>query len=150
MIVCESSVKPLMLFHLVHTRSVTNALIFTKSAESTTRLVRLFEFFENSQQESRSKTVVARAYSSDLAPGERKSILEQFKNQDIQMYACSRYDCPANHRLTGAMLQTRLLRPHLTRYRHQPCLPRRELRRPHRLQKIRSQGGPNSKSWSGR
>nr|VWO99755.1 MRP-like transporter [Ganoderma boninense] len=89
MIVCESSVKPLVLFHLVHTRSVTNALVFTKSAESTTRLVRLFEFFEGSRQESRSKSVVARAYSSDLAPGERKSILEQFKNQDIQILICS-------------------------------------------------------------
>ncbi|KAI1797370.1 DEAD-domain-containing protein [Ganoderma leucocontextum] len=89
MIVCESSVKPLMLFHLVHTRSVTNALVFTKSAESTTRLVRLFEFFESAHKESRSKSVVARAYSSDLAPGERKSILEQFKNQDIQVLICS-------------------------------------------------------------
>ena len=47
MVACESSVKPLMLFHLVHARNVTNALVFTKSAESTARLVRLFEFFES-------------------------------------------------------------------------------------------------------
>ncbi|KAI0749568.1 DEAD-domain-containing protein [Daedaleopsis nitida] len=91
MIVCESSVKPLMLFHLVHSRDVTNALVFTKSAESTTRLVRLFEFFEAAFQNSQGqgKLIVARAYSSDLAPAERKSILEQFKNQEIHILVCS-------------------------------------------------------------
>ncbi|KAI0360139.1 DEAD-domain-containing protein [Trametes cingulata] len=91
MLVCESSAKPLMLFHLVHTRGVTNALVFTKSAESTTRLVRLFEFFENARHDAdkSSKAVVARAYSSDLAPAERKSILEQFKNQEINILVCS-------------------------------------------------------------
>ena len=84
---CESSVKPLMLFHLVHSREVTNALVFTKSAESTTRLVRLFEFFEaaNQQQGAGGTPIVACAYSSDLAPGERKSILDRFKNQEIHM-----------------------------------------------------------------
>ena len=97
MVVCESSVKPLMLFHLVHARNVTNALVFTKSAESTARLVRLFEFFESALSgSSQTKGIVARAYSSDLAPGERKAILEQFRNQDIQMYVCpSDYICTA-------------------------------------------------------
>ena len=97
MVVCESSVKPLILFHLVHARSVTNALVFTKSAESTARLVRLFEFFESALSgSSQTKEIVARAYSSDLAPGERKAILEQFRNQDIQMYVCpSDYICTA-------------------------------------------------------
>ncbi|KAL7279029.1 hypothetical protein ACG7TL_006862 [Trametes sanguinea] len=91
MLVCESSVKPLMLFYLVHTRGVTNALVFTKSAESTTRLVRLFEFFEAAQHDANkeSNRVVARAYSSDLSPAERKSILEQFKNQEINILVCS-------------------------------------------------------------
>ena len=87
MLVCESSAKPLMLFHLVHARGVTNALVFTKSAESTTRLMRLFEFFEGARHDAdqASTPVVARAYSSDLAPAERKAILEQFKNQEINM-----------------------------------------------------------------
>ncbi|TFY55761.1 hypothetical protein EVG20_g9201 [Dentipellis fragilis] len=49
MIVCESSQKPLVLFHLVQTHGVRNALVFTKSAESTQRLVRLFEFFERAR-----------------------------------------------------------------------------------------------------
>lgn len=87
---CESSEKPLILFHLVHAHGVTNALVFTKSAESTARLVRLFEFFEASwtaegnEDDLRRKTV-AHAYSSDLSPSERKSILEKFKSQEIHM-----------------------------------------------------------------
>lgn len=90
MIVCESSQKPLMVFHLVHAHNVMNALVFTKSAESTTRLVRLFEFFEKAHASravaGASKEIVARAYSSDLSASERKSILEKFKAQEIQMF----------------------------------------------------------------
>jgi ATP-dependent RNA helicase DDX51/DBP6 len=90
MIVCESSHKPLVLFHLVQTHHVMNALVFTKSAESTTRLVRLFEFFETARAvdhrgEDR-QHVVVHAYSSDSGAGERKAILDKFKAQDIQMY----------------------------------------------------------------
>ncbi|KAF8235791.1 ATP-dependent RNA helicase [Tricholoma matsutake] len=93
MIVCESSQKPLMVFHLVHAHNVMNALVFTKSAESTTRLVRLFEFFEKAHASravaGASKEIVARAYSSDLSASERKSILEKFKAQEIQILVCS-------------------------------------------------------------
>ncbi|KAH9972121.1 P-loop containing nucleoside triphosphate hydrolase protein [Lactifluus volemus] len=95
MIVCDSSRKPLMLFHLVHSVGITDALVFTKSAESTLRLVRLFEFFEvarTSSQESaaqNTKPVIARAYSSDLSPSERKSILDRFRAQEIDMLVCS-------------------------------------------------------------
>jgi len=48
MIVCDTSQKPLVHFHLVHSIEITNALVFTKSesAESTLRLVRLFKFLE--------------------------------------------------------------------------------------------------------
>lgn len=89
MIVCDSSQKPLMLFYLVHKHNVSNALIFTKSAESTNRLVRLFEFFESSwasDAEKDHKPKVLQAYSSELGAGDRKSILERFKSQEINMY----------------------------------------------------------------
>ncbi|KZT07643.1 DEAD-domain-containing protein [Laetiporus sulphureus 93-53] len=93
MLVCESSEKPLMLFHLVHMRGVTNALVFTKSAESTARLVKLFEFFETTLGQDRTRQkegqIIARAYSSDLSPGERKTILEKFKAQEIHILVCS-------------------------------------------------------------
>ena len=91
MIVCDSSQKPLVLFHLVHSIGITNALVFTKSAESTLRLVRLFEFFEAARSTGKGseteykKRVVVEAYSSDLSPSERKLILEQFKAQEIDM-----------------------------------------------------------------
>ena len=79
-----------MLFHLVRTHGVINALVFTKSAESTTRLVRLFELFETARAaehrgEDR-RQIVVRAYSSDAGASERKAILEKFKAQEVQMY----------------------------------------------------------------
>lgn len=87
MIVCESSQKPLMFLHLVFGRNVNDALVFTKSAESTTRLVRLFDFFQKWQEtKSKESPLVVRAYSSDLPAGERKVILEQFKAQEINMW----------------------------------------------------------------
>ncbi|KAI0734198.1 DEAD-domain-containing protein [Fomitopsis betulina] len=90
MLVCSPAEKPLILFHLVHAHDVVNALVFTKSAESTARLVKLFEFFDAALRRERGGApVVARAYSSDFSPSERKSILEQFKNQEIHVLVCS-------------------------------------------------------------
>jgi ATP-dependent RNA helicase DDX51/DBP6 len=75
-----------MFFHLVFGQNVTDALVFTKSAESTTRLVQLFDFFQKWQETQGNKSnIVVRAYSSDLPVSERKSILEQFKAQEINM-----------------------------------------------------------------
>ncbi|KAF9522065.1 P-loop containing nucleoside triphosphate hydrolase protein [Crepidotus variabilis] len=93
MVVTDTSQKPLIFFHLVNTLKVTNALVFTKSAESTTRLVRLFEFFEDelcraSTSLDRTRLVV-KAYSSDLPGAERKLILDQFKKQEIHILVCS-------------------------------------------------------------
>ncbi|KAF8896577.1 P-loop containing nucleoside triphosphate hydrolase protein [Infundibulicybe gibba] len=87
MVVCSPSEKPLMFFHLIHTRRVTNALVFTKSSESTTRLVRLLEFFERARigASPGQNAIVSHAYSSDLPTGERKTILEQFRAQKIQI-----------------------------------------------------------------
>jgi len=96
MAVCDSSQKPLVLFHLVHSIGITNALVFTKSAESALRLVRLFRFFETARSagdesatQDEKPVVVADAYSSDLSPSERKSILEKFKAQEIDVLVCS-------------------------------------------------------------
>ncbi|KAK0469813.1 DEAD-domain-containing protein [Desarmillaria tabescens] len=92
MIVCESSQKPLHFFYLVHAHSVLNCLVFTKSAESTTRLVRLFEYFEQSRandHDSSYKPIVIHPYSSDLGAADRRSVLEKFKAQEIQILVCS-------------------------------------------------------------
>ncbi|KAF9484381.1 P-loop containing nucleoside triphosphate hydrolase protein [Pholiota conissans] len=90
MIVCSSTQKPLVFFHLVHHFDVKNALVFTKSAESTTRLVRLFDFFESERAKNLGfEPIVVRSYSSDLPVNERKSILEMFKNQRIHILVCS-------------------------------------------------------------
>lgn len=105
-LICDGAVKPLMLLYLMHARGVTNALVFTKSAESTARLVKLIQAFEKSLSSSSSmdmdvdadnkdqnasgvvinKTaIVAEAYSSDLTGPQRKIILEKFRNTEIGM-----------------------------------------------------------------
>ncbi|CAG8616479.1 15105_t:CDS:2, partial [Acaulospora colombiana] len=72
-------------------KNVSNALVFTKSTESTSRLMRLLEYFE--RERSRGSTdgseakapLKAEAFSSDLPPAQRKSILERFKRKEIDM-----------------------------------------------------------------
>lgn len=81
-----------MLFYLIRSLGVTNALVFTKSAESTTRLVRLFELMQSDEGREGNAPLpplVMKAYSSDLSPGDRRAILEDFKAQKIQMYVTS-------------------------------------------------------------
>jgi ATP-dependent RNA helicase DDX51/DBP6 len=88
---CESNQKPLLLFYLVHKRGVKNALVFTKSAESTSRLTRLFHYFEDAQladafnTESGYKPLKAEAFSSDLTPSQRKAVLDNFKAQKVDL-----------------------------------------------------------------
>lgn len=84
MIICEAPQKPLMLFHLVHNHSVRNALVFTKSSESASRLVRLFEFFEAAIS-SGGNPIIVRSYLSDLPTNERRTILEKFKAQEVHL-----------------------------------------------------------------
>jgi hypothetical protein len=127
MISCETTQKPLMLFHLVHNHGVTNALVFTKSTESTTRLVRLFEFFEKawSAETPSHQPVMARAYSSDLGAAERKSILEKFRAQEIQMYGLWYSE---NLLYLYFQIQTRVLGFDIPWNRYKSCIARRELR----------------------
>lgn len=92
MIVSPSAHKPLYLFHLLHTLSLSSALCFTKSVEAATRLAKLVEFFEEARgpaagSEGEDKRVVVKAYSSELAPAERNRILTSFKKGEIQMCA---------------------------------------------------------------
>lgn len=89
MVVTTTARKPLMLFYLIHYLNVTNALVFTNSTESTESLVKLLECFEDAWAENRKRNSanrpVARAYSSELNPAERKALLEDFKSQKISL-----------------------------------------------------------------
>ncbi|KAF8273332.1 P-loop containing nucleoside triphosphate hydrolase protein [Lactarius quietus] len=80
MIVCDASQKPLMLFHLVHSVGLTNAW-FNAPA------VQLFEFFEAARVDSQEDAAQNR--KPRPWPVERKSILEKFKAQEIEMLVCS-------------------------------------------------------------
>ena len=82
---CDPSQKPLILFYLAHACQVDNTLVFTKSAESTTRLVKLFELFEEIFPMAGAPKFSIRPYSSDLPSSDRKYILEQFKEKKINV-----------------------------------------------------------------
>ena len=89
MVITSASLKPLVLFYLIHENRVRNALVFTKSTESTVRLLQLFEYFFRASHDSRevggdwaAKSVKAEAFSSDLAPTQRTAVLGRFKTQE--------------------------------------------------------------------
>lgn len=94
MVVSPASHKPLYLFHLLHSilngegRQGETALCFTKSVEAATRLAKLVEFFEEAYS-GEGKKVVVKAFSSELAPGERKRALKDFKDGKITMFVSS-------------------------------------------------------------
>ena len=92
----DSSDKPLYLFYMIRFLGVTNALVFTKSTDSTARLATLLQCFEdvsahrmvmdNNSGANNLSSVKARAYSGDLSLHDRKSTLNAFKSGEVHMY----------------------------------------------------------------
>ena len=95
MIITSSSMKPLMVLHLLHNLHISSALCFTKSVDSAHRLAKLIQLFENSYLkesiQANSTTfismgsIIAAEYSSDLTKDERKNILNKFKRGEIRL-----------------------------------------------------------------
>ena len=92
MVITSAPLKPLVLFYLIHEKQIRNALVFTKSTESTVRLLHLFEYFFRATRDSTevegdrtAPSVKAEAVSSDLAPAQRTSALERFKRQEVDV-----------------------------------------------------------------
>lgn len=88
MIVLPPQVKPLSLLYLVHapTHRVRSALVFTKSVESAGRLVRLVDAFEDAWMGRDGARVVAKEYTGEMKPAERKRLLEQFAQGSVHLY----------------------------------------------------------------
>jgi len=92
MVITSASLKPLVLFYLIQENQIRNALVFTKSTESTIRLLHLFEYFSRATNDSMevvddrtAKPVKAEAFSSDLAAAQRTAVLERFKRQEVDV-----------------------------------------------------------------
>lgn len=86
-LILPPALKPLNLIHLIHSFSATPALVFTKSVEAATRLVKLLGFFEDAFIGG--KRVVVRGYTRDMAPGERKRLLDDFADGKVDVMVCS-------------------------------------------------------------
>lgn len=92
MVVTSAPFKPLVLFYLIREYQIRNALVFTKSTESTVRLLHLFQYFFQATSGSMevdddraNKSVKVEAFSSDLAPAQRTAVLERFKRQEVDV-----------------------------------------------------------------
>lgn len=90
MLILPPALKPLNLIHLLHAPqfNATPALVFTKSVEAATRLVKLLEFFEDAFIGG-NKRVTVRGYTRDMAPAERKRLLKDFSNGKVDVIVCS-------------------------------------------------------------
>lgn len=87
MTICPTDKKPLMVIYLLHQMGIKSGLCFTKSVESTQRLQMLIEAYEALQPED--KRITVKEYSSDLGPVQRKKMLKQFKDGQIDLLICS-------------------------------------------------------------
>lgn len=87
-LILPPALKPLNLIHLLHSDfAATPALVFTKSVEAATRLVKLLEFFEDAFIGS--KRISVRAYTRDMPPAERKRLLADFASGNVDVIVCS-------------------------------------------------------------
>ncbi|RCH91966.1 ATP-dependent RNA helicase dbp6 [Rhizopus stolonifer] len=87
MSIVSTEKKPLMVIYLLHQLGVKSGLCFTKSVESTERLQTLINAYEALQPED--KRITVKEYSSELKPSERKTVLKQFKDGEIDLLICS-------------------------------------------------------------
>lgn len=99
MLVVPTSLKPLYLIHLLLNppksdnagQGMRRTLIFTKSVDSSLRLVRLLNLFLEAQQhgtKDASKLRVA-DYSSDLSPARRRELLASFRSDQLDILVAS-------------------------------------------------------------
>lgn len=84
MIVCSSSIKPLMLVHLLQQHQLTHGICFTKSTEAATRLVKLLQFLHEEMPDA--KRFKAASFSSELSVPERSKVINQFKLGEISLF----------------------------------------------------------------
>lgn len=87
-LILPPAVKPLNLIHLLHGFSASPALVFTKSVEAASRLVKLLTFFEDAYLGS-GKRLVVRGYTRDMASSERKTLLADFGAGKVDVIVCS-------------------------------------------------------------
>ncbi|PWN89942.1 DEAD-domain-containing protein [Acaromyces ingoldii] len=101
-LVVPSSDKPLHLFALLRPapgadrEALRSVLCFTKSVESASRLVKLVELFEEERAairrrnlEEKEAALNVQVYSSELGPGQRMRMLDEFRNGQVDVLVCS-------------------------------------------------------------
>lgn len=86
-IILPPHLKPLNLLHLLHTVGSTPSIVFTKSVDNATRLVKLLTYFEQAYIGGRKLSVAS--FTRDMKVGERKAILADFAGGKLDVLVCS-------------------------------------------------------------
>ena len=81
LVVCEEDRKPLYLIYLLHSEAHTRSLCFTRSLQSTERLMRLL------QLACPEKAI--ESFSSNTIAAERQAVLDRFNTDKIDLLVCS-------------------------------------------------------------
>ncbi|WVQ70799.1 hypothetical protein IAR50_000321 [Cryptococcus sp. DSM 104548] len=93
MLILPPALKPLNLIHLIHNPDfgVDKALVFAKSVESATRLVKLLEFFEDAYVlgGGGGKRVVVKEYTGGMKTKDKKKLLAEFADGKVDLIVCS-------------------------------------------------------------
>lgn len=92
MLIVPPALKPLNLIHLVHHSefNVDRALVFTKSVESASRLVKLLEFFEDAYVlgGGGGKRLAVEQYSGEMKARDKKQLLAEFGEGNVNLLVC--------------------------------------------------------------
>ncbi|WVW80576.1 hypothetical protein I302_102562 [Kwoniella bestiolae CBS 10118] len=90
MLILPSALKPLNLIHLIYSTEfgINSGLIFTKSVESSQRLLNLLTFFNDAYINAGRKVVVS-GYTGEMKAGERRRVLSDFGEGKINLLVCS-------------------------------------------------------------
>ncbi|CAH1768151.1 11385_t:CDS:10, partial [Entrophospora sp. SA101] len=90
MIITFSSLKPLIVIHLINNQKISSALCFTKSVDSAHRLNKLIELFQeiylNENNKKISSNIISKEYSNLISRGIDIDCVDTVINYDVPIY----------------------------------------------------------------
>lgn len=86
-IILPPALKPLNLLYLLHTEGAAPSIVFTKSVDAASRLVRLLTYFEQAYIGGKKLSVAS--FTRDMKPSERKAMLSDFAAGKLDVLVCS-------------------------------------------------------------
>lgn len=86
-IILPPHLKPLNLLYLLHSEGAAPSIVFTKSVDAASRLVRLLTYFEQAYIGGQKLSVAS--FTRDMKPAERRALLADFAAGKLDVLVCS-------------------------------------------------------------